>query len=75
MAKKSKKWKLYIGCHKGTSVSKESQLREHNSLEDCKCDVNESEEFWGNMGYFVWFAKAVGPDGKVVSLHKGTPYC
>jgi len=75
VAKKSKKWALHIGCHKGTSATKESQVREHNSLEECKLDVLESEEFWKIVGYFLWFANAVGPGGETVLLHPDVPPC
>jgi len=74
MSQESKKWKLHIGCHKKTLVSRDSDVREHGSLEDCRCDVQESEEFWKGMGYFVWFAYVICPDGKKVQLHEGTPY-
>ncbi|MFA6184281.1 MAG: hypothetical protein WC682_04230 [Parcubacteria group bacterium] len=70
----SKKWKLNIGCHCKTLMSRDLDVREHDSLEDCKRDVKESEEFWARMGYCVWFAKAIGPDGEKVELHKDTPF-
>lgn len=70
----SQKWKLYIGCHRKTSMSRDSDVREHKSLEDCRRDVKESEDGWRKMGYYVWFARAVGPYGKKVKLHEGVSY-
>lgn len=68
------KWSLSIGCHKKTRISRDSENRTHNSLEECRRDVKESEKCWARIGYYVWFARATGPDGEVVELHEGTPY-
>ncbi|MFA6459300.1 MAG: hypothetical protein WCV79_02815 [Candidatus Paceibacterota bacterium] len=70
----SKPWKLHIGCHRGTIVSRDSDVREHESLEACKGDVQKSEQFLAGLGYSIWFAKAIGPDGTEHRLHQGTPY-
>lgn len=70
----AKKWKLHIGCHKRTLLSRDSDVREHESLELCKKDVEESERAWKNIGYFVWYARAEGPNGEIVELHTGTSY-
>jgi hypothetical protein len=71
--KMSKKWELYVGCHRHTLTSRDSTLREHDSLEDCKRDVAELEASYRSMGYCVWFAYAIAPNGEKVVLHKGTP--
>ena len=71
---KKKPWTLSIGCHRGTLISRDSDLREHDSLEDCKKDVSESERSWARIGYFVWFATARGPNREEVKLHAGTAY-
>lgn len=68
------KWTLHIGCHRKTLMSRDSDVREHDSLEDCRSDVKNSEECWARMGYYVWFAYAVGPNGEKVKLHEDTPY-
>lgn len=73
--RKTKPWKLHIGCHKMTLASRDSGVREHDSLEACKKDVEESERFWASLGYYVWFAIAKGPDGEEIKLHEGTSYC
>lgn len=68
------KWKLHIGCHRGTLVSRDSDVRTHDSLEACQKDVAESEAFWAGFGYFVWFAEAKSPNGENIKLHPGTHY-
>lgn len=68
------KWNLNIGCHKGTLESRDSNNSEHDSLEECKEEVGRKEKDWSKMGYYVWYAFAIGPDGKRVELHSGTPY-
>ena len=71
---KNKKWQLSIGCHDGTLTGRDSELREFDSLEECKNNLKESERFWNSIGHFVWFATAYGPNGEELSLHPGTPY-
>lgn len=70
----SGKWKLSIGCHKGTLMSRDSDQVELDSLEACEEYVKESEKFWQQIGYFVWFANAFAPDGTKHQLHPGTSY-
>ncbi len=69
----SEKWELHIGCHRNTLTSRDSTLREHNSLEDCKRDVVELEISYASLGYHVWFAYVIAPNGEKIFLHKGTP--
>jgi hypothetical protein len=69
----SEKWELHIGCHRHTLTSRDSTLREHNSLEDCKHDVAKLELSYARSGYRVWFAYAIAPNGEKVVLHQGTP--
>lgn len=74
MTEKIKKWKLHMGCHRGDIMSRDGGVDFCDSLEDCKKRVAEAESFWESIGYYVWFAKAIGPDGKHHELHPGTPY-
>ena len=74
MADNNSDWKLSIGCHKKTLMSRDSEIRKHPSLEACKTDVEKSEKFWNRIGYFVWFAEAIGPNGEKEKLHSGTSY-
>ncbi|MDO8620652.1 MAG: hypothetical protein Q7R64_04910 [bacterium] len=73
--KKEKPWKLHIGCHRRTLMSRDTTVREHESLQDCRRDVVESEECWARLGYYVWYAYAVGSTGEKETLHAGTSYC
>lgn len=68
------KWKLQIGWHQGTLTSSDSEVRELDSLDDCRKSLAESEKFWASLGYFVWYARAVNPDGEKFLLHPGVPY-
>jgi hypothetical protein len=69
-----RKWRLNMGCHRGTLMSRDSNTEEYDSLEACKSAVASAEKFWASIGYFVWFANAYGPDGEQVQLHVGTSY-
>ncbi len=67
------KWKLLIGWHRGSLISRDTEVREHDSLEDCQKDVADYEKFLKGIGYHVWYAWAEGPDGENIDLHPGTP--
>jgi hypothetical protein len=69
-----KPWKLHIGSHRKTLMSRDSSVDGYDSLEECKRAFKRAEESWAKMGYFVWYAYAIGPDEKKVYLHAGTPY-
>jgi hypothetical protein len=69
-----KKWELHIGWHKGTLLSRDSEIRELDSLEECQRSLAKSEKSWATLGYFVWYARAVNPDGEKFLLHPGIPY-
>ncbi len=71
---KPNEWELHIGCHRGTLTSRDSEVRKHPSLDVCRADVQSAEKFYKSIGYFVWFAYAVGPEGQKVKLHEGTSY-
>ena len=74
MPEVQKKWRLNIGCHRGTLTSRDSMTEEHDSLELCRQAMEKSEQFYRSIGYSVWFVEAVGPNGEKVKLHQGTPY-
>lgn len=67
-------WRLVIGIHDGTLMSRDLGDTTHISLEDCRRDVEGAEKDYAKLGCFIWFATAHGPDGEIVELHKGTPY-
>ena len=69
----SKKWTLNIGCHRNTHASRDSDTQEYDSLKECKNAVTETEKDLAERGYFIWCARAYGPDGEKVELHAGTP--
>jgi hypothetical protein len=68
------KWQLHSGCHRGTLTSRDSRVVECSSLEECRNKIAGGEEFYRSIGYYMWFAYAVGPDGQKTTLHPGTPY-
>lgn len=74
MTENEEKWRLNIGCHNGTHISRDIETRTFNTLEDCRKNVAESEAAWKEIRYFVWFAKAMSPHGEEIKLHEGTPY-
>lgn len=37
-------------------------------------DLKPGDIAYARLGYLVWYAYAVGPDGVRVKLHEGNPY-
>lgn len=70
----SKPWQLHIGYHRGTLMSRDAVVDGYDTLGQCKKAVKVAEEGYARLGYVVWYAYAVGPDGARVELHKGNPY-
>ena len=70
MPKTNRKWTLSHGIHRGTITSRDSTTSEHMTLAECRKSLDESEEFYKSIGYRIWFAKAVGPDGQEHRLSK-----
>ncbi len=71
---KPDKWYLHLGCHRGTVMSRDSEVTELNSLDECREMVARMHITWAKCGYYIWFAYAMSPQGQRTELHKGVPY-
>ena len=69
-----KPWTLNIGCHSGTLMSRDLTTEQYATLEDCRKKAIDKEAAWKRLGYYVWYATAIGPNGERVTLHDGTYY-
>jgi hypothetical protein len=77
-------WKLHIGIHRGTKQSHESEIHttKYDSPHDVLMTLDDAEEcaqawavHYARLGYFIWFAHAIGPEGQTVSnLLPSVPY-
>lgn len=74
MAEQGTKWRLELGCHRGTIISRDSTSEDCETLEECRRRANEARRTWAGFGYQVWFATAVGPDGERITLLPSEPY-
>lgn len=63
-------WTLIIGCHKGTQSSCKISTEELDSLESCREVVGTVERFYRGLGYFIWFAEAISPNGEKVQIRE-----
>lgn len=80
---KIKAWKLIIGSHRGTLLSRGTQnvakkFNSHEPLEslsDCIECARSWEANYTSMGCYLWFAHAIDPDGtKHPNIIRGTEY-
>lgn len=68
------KVQLNYGIHKGTLMSRDTNSREFESLDEAKKYLDEEERFIKGFGYMIWFAYIKMSDGKEYSIHPGNSY-
>lgn len=67
------KWKLNIGCHRGTLTSRDSESREFDTEAEALESYRKICNFYRSIGYQVWFAEVVSPDDNKTLLEQN-PY-
>lgn len=67
-----KMFKLHIGCHRNSIMSRDSQTREFETKEEAIKSYQFSRNFFHSIGYVVWFAKIESPEGKVTELESNS---
>lgn len=70
----NKPWKLVIGIHRGTIMSRDASDSYHDSLEQCREVFEIEKRHYESMGCQIWFATAHGPDDRTLHISQGTPY-
>ena len=69
----SKPWKLIIGIHRGTLMSRNASESYHDTLEECREVFKKREKHYTeNLGGQIWFAVAKGPGAETVQLTRGS---
>jgi len=68
------KWRLNMGCHRGTLTSRDSSCEEYGSKNDAVKAYQQAKDFWLSIGYKVWFAELIAPDGTKETLDRGEHY-
>lgn len=68
------KWKLSMGCHRGTLTSRDSEVPFYGSYEECMEEYRTTKKRYHSIGYCVWFAKVTDPEGNVKFRDSGEPY-
>ena len=69
-----KKFILSIGCHRGTLISRDSEMREFDTYDEAYNSYTESKKTWKRFGYMVWFSKIIAPDGIETNLESNAYY-
>jgi hypothetical protein len=58
------KFVLNHGCHRGTIASRDSGTEKFDTYEEAHTAYLEHKKFCNSIGYQIWFAEIVNPDGK-----------
>lgn len=69
-----KPFRLHIGCHSGTMVSRDSTTEHYSTLEEAREAIRKSEEFYSQIGSYLWFATVYDKDNKRVHNVNGVSY-
>jgi hypothetical protein len=67
------KYVLHQGCHRGTITSRDSSSSEHDTYEQAYQAYLDARDFYRSIGYQIWFAYIVAPDGTKTQL-ESNPY-
>jgi hypothetical protein len=77
-------WKLQIGTHRGTKQSRDTEVHTTkydsphevlHTLDEVKECAKEWAAQYAHLGYSIWFAHAISPDGQTISnILPSTPY-
>ena len=70
------RWGLFYGIHRGTLMSRDADGVDYRyaSFAECKAALAEAAAHFARLGYSIWFAQAVAPDGTQHKLVNGAPY-
>ncbi len=59
------KWTLRYGIHKGTRETRESfNPKEFDDEQKAMKYYREYRKFWRGIGYKIWYARLMSPDGE-----------
>lgn len=68
-----KKFVLSHGCHRGTLMSRDSTAEEFNTYDEAYQAYLQHRSFYHSIGYMIWFADIISPDGTKTHL-ESNPY-
>lgn len=68
------KYRVIVGCHKGTLMSRDSTNNAFDTEAECLDHYTRFCENLRGTGYVLWYAKIIDPDGKTIFYKNGTPY-
>lgn len=68
------KWILNYGVHRHTLTSRDSSHNEYDSKQKAMDFLREEKQWLASIGYVIWFAELVAPDGTKTMLEQDGSY-
>lgn len=69
------KWELNHGIHRGTFSSRDAAETEFfDTKDEALQKFTEHKKFYRSIGYVIWFANLVSPDGIETQLESNSNY-
>jgi hypothetical protein len=67
------KWTLFIGCHRGTLISRDvADPEKYDTEEEALTAYRAHKDFYRSIGYHVWFAHIKSPEGVERTLEQNS---
>lgn len=75
MPTETPKWTLFLGIHRGTLTSRDSEPpKPLDSLEECEQQGKTALQEYERLGCQCWYCYAISPTGERHTIVKGQPY-
>jgi len=65
------KWVLHHGIHRGTITSRDTGSEEYDTEQEARDAFKNHKDFYSRIGYVIWFAYLVSPEGKKTAIDAG----
>jgi len=69
-----KQYRLVLGAHNGTLVSRYSTEEYHDTEEECHEAFRDFKKYLSTTGYKLWCASIWNPEGEKIWHSNGYPY-
>lgn len=65
-----KQWSVIYAVRGSSATSADGDIREFDSLDECRSYVRQKQNFLARLGYWLTVAQARGPNGEKIDLLK-----
>ena len=70
-------WRIFFDIHDGTLMSRDQDMpgeKTYTTWDEVKAAMQKEIDHFRTLGYAIWFAQAIGPDGTTHKILHGAHY-